>query len=346
MTTVYFIRHATPDFSIHDDAIRPLSEKGIADCSLITRYLESKKIDALFSSPYKRAYDTILPFSEASGIGIAAVDDFRERRVDSGWIENFNDFSKKQWEDFSYKLSDGECLDEVQKRGVWALRALLETNKDKNIAIATHGTLLSTIINYYDKSYGYEDFCAMQNIMPWITVMYFEGTDLAGICKIDPFTMPSDDSVIDLLTFPPGALKGYRFVVIFAMYNGKLLYCRHKERDCFETAGGHIEHGEAPLDAAKRELWEETGALEYTIEPMFDYYVRKPLEFSNGQAFFANINKLGEPPAEFEMAETMSFDTIPDKMRFPEILPSLYKKTMEWLSLQGKNSISGQNLNN
>jgi len=28
----------------------------------------------------------------------------------------------------------------------------------KNIVIGTHGTALSTIINYYDSTYGYDDF--------------------------------------------------------------------------------------------------------------------------------------------------------------------------------------------
>lgn len=47
---------------------------------------------------------------------IDIIEDFRERRVDSEWIEDFNAFCRKQWEDFSYKLSDGETLSEVQER--------------------------------------------------------------------------------------------------------------------------------------------------------------------------------------------------------------------------------------
>jgi len=32
----------------------------------------------------------------------------------------------------------------------------------KNIVIGTHGTALSTIINYYDSTYGYDDFERMK----------------------------------------------------------------------------------------------------------------------------------------------------------------------------------------
>ena len=84
-----------------------------------------------------------------------------------------------------------------------------------------------------------------------------------------------------------GVLQAYRFVVIFARYQDKWLYCRAKERNVFETAGGHIEPGETPLGAAKRELFEETGAARFEITPAFDYSVHFPTASSNGQVFLA-----------------------------------------------------------
>ena len=121
-------------------------------------------------------------------------------------------------------------------------------------------------------------------------------------------------------------LKDYHFVVIFARYQDKWLYCRAKERDTYETAGGHIEQNETPLEAAKRELYEETGAVKFDISPAFDYSVHNPATgYSTGQVFLAYIHELGEIP-EYEMAEVKLFGTIPEKMRFPYILPVLYEK--------------------
>ncbi|MCL2831770.1 MAG: Dam family site-specific DNA-(adenine-N6)-methyltransferase [Treponema sp.] len=133
----------------------------------------------------------------------------------------------------------------------------------------------------------------------------------------------------DTRTYPLGELDGYRFVVIFARYMDKWLYCRARERNVYETPGGHIEKDETPLEAAKRELFEETGAAEYEIKPAFDYSVHTPEEFSNGQVFLANIQKLGAMP-DYEMAEVKLFDTIPEKMRFPQILPVLFKKILDF----------------
>nr|MCR4939408.1 histidine phosphatase family protein [Treponemataceae bacterium] len=118
-------------------------------------------------------------FAEKYGLEIEIYEDFRERKVDSCWIDDFTTFSKKQWEDFDYKLSDGECLGEVQKRNIAALKLVLEKFSGRTVAIAGHGTALSTIINYYDKSFNYKDFERIKNIMPWIVEMHF---DEKGTC--------------------------------------------------------------------------------------------------------------------------------------------------------------------
>ncbi len=340
MTTIYFIRHAQSDHSIRDENIRPLSQKGMNDRGLVTEFLKNKNIDIVLSSPYKRAIDTVEDFSSRYGFEIRLIDDFRERRIDSVWIEDFKAFSEKQWSDFSYRLSDGECLEEVQKRNITAFKEVLKEYADKNIVIGTHGTALSTIINHFDKSYGYEDFMKMVGIMPWVVKMDFDGEHCIGMQKIDLFN-PNEPSVIQTInTFQLGELKAYRFVVIFARYQGKWLYCRHRERDIYETAGGHIEmledekRFETTIEAAKRELYEETGAIKYDITPVFDYSVHTTTGYSNGQVFLADISELGELPSDFEMAEVKLFDAIPDKMRFPQILPVLYKKLQVWLNLQ------------
>lgn len=58
-----------------------------------------------------------------------------------------------------------------------------------------------------------------------------------------------------------GVLKQYKYVVILSEYKGKILLSRHRDRNTWETQGGHIEKGETPMEAAKRELFEESGAI-------------------------------------------------------------------------------------
>ena len=153
MTIIYFVRHAAPNYNNHDDAVRELTPQGLIDRKRVTEFLWNKDIDTVLSSPYKRAVDTVREFADAKGLEITLVDGFRERKVDSGWIEDFNGFCRRQWEDFAFKLSDGESLREVQKRNIDALNQVLYTYNDKNIGIGSHGTALSTIINDFDSSF-------------------------------------------------------------------------------------------------------------------------------------------------------------------------------------------------
>lgn len=187
MTRVYFVRHAEPNYDNHDDNLRELSPRGMEDRKLVTAFLSDKAIDVVLSSPFKRAVDTVADFAEKNNLAINTIDDFRERKVDSCWIEDFTEFTKRQWSDFNYKLSDGECLSEVQDRNIAALSKVLEKYRGKNIVIGSHGTALSTIINYYDKSFGYEEFEKIKFVMPWIVEFVF-GADRKCI-EINKYTL-------------------------------------------------------------------------------------------------------------------------------------------------------------
>lgn len=188
MTHIYFIRHAQPNYDNHDDASRELSPKGLADRALVTDFLAERSIDLVLSSPFKRAVDTVKDFADRYGHTVTTVDDFRERKVDSGWIEDFRAFSMRQWADFSYKLPEGESLGEVQKRNIAALKRVLKKHPDKTIAIASHGTALSTIINYYEPSFRFEEFERIRTIMPWVVHFTFDGTTCTAIDEYDLFT--------------------------------------------------------------------------------------------------------------------------------------------------------------
>ena len=128
-------------------------------------------------------------------------------------------------------------------------------------------------------------------------------------------------------TYPLHTLEGsYKYVVILSQMNGHILLSRHKERTTWETQGGHIESGETPLQAAHRELFEESGAAEYTLMPLCDYWAGSEdgLRGESGVVFTANIRKLGDLP-ESEMAEVQCFDELPDNLTYPPITKAVFR---------------------
>ena len=122
---------------------------------------------------------------------------------------------------------------------------------------------------------------------------------------------------------PLGTLVPYKYVVVMSKYQGKILLSRHRDRTTWETQGGHIEPGETPVDAARRELYEESGALEFDIRPVFDYWAGDENGGASGQVFAAEIRTLGPMPRS-EMAEVRAFDEVPPNVTYPAITPELF----------------------
>ena len=123
--------------------------------------------------------------------------------------------------------------------------------------------------------------------------------------------------------------KLLKFAVIVAKSNGKWVFCKHKERDTYECPGGHREAGENIDDAARRELYEETGAIEYTIQPICVYSVTAPDNFNGaetfGKLYFADITVF-ETELHSEIEKIELFEELPQKWTYPLIQPFLLKE--------------------
>lgn len=120
----------------------------------------------------------------------------------------------------------------------------------------------------------------------------------------------------------------HKFVVVLSNYKGKFLLSRHKDRDTWETQGGHIEKGESIIDAAKRELFEESGAVDFNIKPICEYAAGDDNGSASGVVFFAEISALGDIP-ESEMTEVKVFDTLPENFTYPKITPKLFERAIK-----------------
>lgn len=116
-----------------------------------------------------------------------------------------------------------------------------------------------------------------------------------------------------------------KFAVIISKYKGKWVYCKHKERHTYEVPGGHREENEIILETAKRELYEETGAIEYEIVPITVYSVVDKENETFGMLYFADIKRF-ETELHYEIETVELFDDMPKELTYPLIQPVLIEE--------------------
>ena len=117
-----------------------------------------------------------------------------------------------------------------------------------------------------------------------------------------------------------------KFAVIITKTEGKWVFCKHKERDTYEVPGGLREEGETILETAKRELYEETGAIDFTITPICVYSVIAKDNFNGeetfGMLYYADV-KTFEQELHSEIERIMVTDRLVENWMYPDIQPKL-----------------------
>ncbi|MCF8360131.1 MAG: NUDIX domain-containing protein [Prolixibacteraceae bacterium] len=117
------------------------------------------------------------------------------------------------------------------------------------------------------------------------------------------------------------------YVLMLSRHEEKYVFVRHKLRETWELPAGRIEKGETPYEAACRELYEETGAVKYHLQYLFDYSVTIEGETGYGRFYQATILKIGPLPNS-EIAEIKLTKNIPEHLTYKRVQPRLIKEAL------------------
>jgi 2,3-bisphosphoglycerate-dependent phosphoglycerate mutase len=149
MTTLILVRHAQsapdPAFPERD---WPLSDAGRDQAAALASVLAELGVDALASSPFIRAIETLRPYAEAARLEIAIDEDLRERAL-GGWMENIADVEeavRRMHADLDFKLEGGESGHACVARFEAALARVAAANPGRTIAVGSHGGVLGHLL--------------------------------------------------------------------------------------------------------------------------------------------------------------------------------------------------------
>jgi len=156
---IYLIRHCK---ATGQEPGAQLTSDGQLEADQLANFLADKQIEYIVSSPYDRAVSTIQPLAHKLKLKIQIDHRLRERVLSTHDLDNWMEKLKETYEHLDLALPGGESSREAMNRGVSVLEEINERS-ERNIAVVTHGNLMSLILKYYDDRYGFEKWSRLTN---------------------------------------------------------------------------------------------------------------------------------------------------------------------------------------
>ncbi len=167
MTTIYLVRHSEiikkqlgtidsdEDFYTSNKKT-VLSVDGEKLAEKVSLMDEFNNLDVIWSSSFSRAISTAKYFADKNNLLVNVTDGFNERRHGIKSLNELpSDFEIHQFNDFDYKIGDGESRRETLERMYTSLMKVINEYKNKRILIVTHSTSIMYLLgNWCNVTYG------------------------------------------------------------------------------------------------------------------------------------------------------------------------------------------------
>ena len=151
MTTIYFVRHCE-SVKTGSDRERGLTDVGQLQAQKLVMFFEAIPIDAIFSSPMRRAIDSVRLLANQRNMQVMTLP-FQERlfqlidkRLTS---ERLEEVLRQSFLDVDYAEVGGESNCMALDRAVATIEKLRDMHPNQQMLIATHGLILSLVLERY-----------------------------------------------------------------------------------------------------------------------------------------------------------------------------------------------------
>ncbi len=159
MKKIYIVRHAKAEGQPFHSRLTKEGEQQAHD---LASFLENRGIQAIYSSPFIRAVQTISPFSERSGLAVHQDERLQERVLSDENFDDWEDKLKLSFDDFSLVYSGGESNEQGMQRAVSFINELLN-KEESTVVIVSHGNLTTLLLRFFDDTFGFDHLLELSN---------------------------------------------------------------------------------------------------------------------------------------------------------------------------------------
>jgi len=168
-THLYLVRHGETNFNkqgiVQGRGVdSELNQTGLAQAAALAKRFAANPVDAIYSSPLRRALQTAQTVAREISINEIPTDPGLEEmswgvfegQPQSEELSSAFEEMKKRWHngEHDYGVEKGETLRQVQTRGLAAIDRILEQSAGKRVLVVAHGRFLRILLANLLKEYG------------------------------------------------------------------------------------------------------------------------------------------------------------------------------------------------
>lgn len=162
MTKIILIRHGQSEGNLkeefHGQYNSDLTEKGHAQAECTAEFLDLYKIDRIYASDIRRAFNTAVHTAKRRGLDVTKVPGMREICAGKWEQMKFTDIAEKYPKEYNIwysdianaELPDGETVVQMAHRVKEAFDKISVENDGKTVLIATHATPIRALFCFFD----------------------------------------------------------------------------------------------------------------------------------------------------------------------------------------------------
>jgi len=133
---------------------------GLSIGGLTARMRLSNGSPIIFFVRYLRAMETVSPLADLLKKDIIEYEELRERPIASLKYEvpeeELLNGIQRSFVDVDFCMPEGETTRQAQERAIPVIKRLLSEYRGKKIVIGTHGNIMTIILHYFDRTFGFE----------------------------------------------------------------------------------------------------------------------------------------------------------------------------------------------